>query len=64
LWMSVVDVNDLMGLLTKSAVMVAHWPPLWRSMKESRSCSTMLWRYCQRADIEGQLPTMWPLLVN
>jgi hypothetical protein len=27
----VADVNDLMGLLPKSAVIVSHRPPLWRS---------------------------------
>jgi hypothetical protein len=28
--MGVGDVNDVMGLLPKSAVMVSHLPPLWR----------------------------------
>jgi hypothetical protein len=63
--MGVVDVSsDLMVLLSKSAVMVSHRPPLWRSMRERRRCSAMLWRSYLRPDIEGQLPAMWPLLVN
>jgi hypothetical protein len=40
--MSVVDVNDLMGLLPKSAMMVSHRPSLWRSMREERNCSALL----------------------
>jgi hypothetical protein len=28
------------------------------------SCSALLWRSCLRPDIVGQLPAMWPLLVN
>jgi hypothetical protein len=62
--MSVVDVNDFMGLLPKSAVMVSHRPPLWHSKREGRSCSAMLWRSCLSPDIEGQLPAMKLLLVN
>jgi hypothetical protein len=53
LWIDVVDVNDLMGLLPKSAVMVSHRPPLWRSMSERRRCSALLWRLYLRPDIEG-----------
>jgi hypothetical protein len=58
------DVNDLMGLLPKSAVMVSHRPPLWRSLRERRSCRALLWRSYPSPNIEGQFPAMWPLLIN
>ena len=58
------DVNDLMGLLPKSTVMVSHRPPLWRSMRESRSCNALLRRSYLSPDMVGQLPAMWLLLVN
>jgi hypothetical protein len=53
-----------MGMLPTSAVMVSHRPPLWRSTRERRNCSALLWRSCLRPDIEEHLPAMWPLLVN
>jgi hypothetical protein len=56
--------NDLMGLLPKSAVVVSHRPPLWRSSRQRSSCSALLWRSCRRPDMVGQLPAMWPLLVS
>jgi hypothetical protein len=61
---SVVDGSNLMGLLPKSTLMVAQRPPLWRSMRERRCCSPLLWRSCLKPDIEGQLRARWPLLVN
>jgi hypothetical protein len=63
-WMSVADVSDLMGLLPKSAVMVSHRPPLWRSRRERRSCNTFLLWSCLSLGIEGHLPAMWPFLRN
>jgi hypothetical protein len=63
-WISVGDVNDLMGLLPKSAIMVSQRPPLWRSIRERGSFSVLLWRSCLRPDKEGYLPAMWPLVVN
>ena len=62
--MGVGRVKDLMGLLPKSAVIVSHRPPLWRSRRDRRSCSALLCRSCLRPDMVGQLPAMWPLLVN
>ena len=62
--MGVGDADDLMGLLRKSDVIVSHRPPLWRSSRESRSCSALLCLSCLRPDMAGQLPAMWPLLVN
>jgi hypothetical protein len=41
-WMSVTDVNDMMGLLPKSTVMVSPRPPLWRSRREGGGAV----RYC------------------
>jgi hypothetical protein len=52
-WMGVGEVNDLMGLLPKSAVMVSHRPPLCRSMRETRSCMALLWRSCLSPDMVG-----------
>jgi hypothetical protein len=56
------DANDLMGL--SSAVMVSQRPPFWRSRRERSSCSALVCRSCLRPHMVGQLPAMWPLLVN
>jgi hypothetical protein len=49
--MGVGDVNNLMGLLPKSAVIVSQRPPLWRSGRERRRGGSLLRRSCLRPDI-------------
>jgi hypothetical protein len=58
------ELNDLISLLPKSAVMVSHRPPFDCSSSVSRSWSALLWRSCRRPAIEGHLPAMWELLMN
>jgi hypothetical protein len=45
------DVNDLMGVLPISAVIVSQRPPLWRFRRERRRCSAPLCRSCLRPDM-------------
>jgi hypothetical protein len=49
------DVNDLMGVLPKSAVMVSYRLPLWRSMRDMRSSCAFLWRSCLKPDMVGHV---------
>jgi hypothetical protein len=58
------DVTVLVGLSPKSTVMVTHRPHIDYSSSVSRSWSTLLWWSCRRPGIEGQLPALWPLLLN
>jgi hypothetical protein len=39
-------------------------PPFECYISVSRGGSALLWRPCQRLDIEGKFPAMWPLMMN
>jgi hypothetical protein len=57
-------VNVLIGLVQNSAEMFFRRPPFDCSSRESRSSNALLWRTCEKHDIEGQSLAMWPLVMS
>jgi hypothetical protein len=65
--MSVRHVNDLMGLLPKSAVMVSHRPPLWRSMRERRihrAVAAVMFEAGHRVAVTGHVTVAGDLITH